>query len=93
MSVDTNDLALTAELTATAEKKLAWLQSIDQAVMLAITDHEIGDRVKILVQSWANYAPNYDRGHIVENLQHELMRMIEERDMALAELDIIKELE
>jgi len=60
VSVDTNELALTAELTATAEKKLAWLQSIDQAVMLAITDHEIGDRVKILVQSWANYAANLD---------------------------------
>jgi len=60
VSVDINDVAYREEKTATAEKKLAWLQSIDEAVMLAITDHEIGERVSMLVQSWANYAANID---------------------------------
>lgn len=55
-----SDLALIDETVHTAEIKLAWLQSLDASVMRAISDHEIGERVKLLVMSWANYASNLD---------------------------------
>lgn len=55
------DLHLVAETLHNAEKRLAWLQSLDNSVMMAITDHDIGERVKMLVMSWANYAANLDR--------------------------------
>lgn len=55
------DLHLVAETLHNAERKLKWLQSIDNAVMLAITDPDIGVRVQTLVMSWANYAGNLDK--------------------------------
>ena len=59
-SADASDLFLAAEQKHDAEKKLKWLESIDNAVMRAITDHEIGPRVKILVDAWSQFAANID---------------------------------
>lgn len=53
-------LAMTKEHTHAALKKLKWLSSLDSSVRLAIADHEIGEPVKNLVRSWANFADEID---------------------------------
>jgi hypothetical protein len=53
--------AMTVQRVAEAEKTLKWLESLDSAVLKAIGNHEIGDRVKVLVRSWSHYSDEIDK--------------------------------
>lgn len=57
---DATKKAMTAEVTHSAKKKLAWIISLDDTVRAAIGDHEIGERVKILIRSWSKYSNDID---------------------------------
>ena len=55
------DKAMRAEILKDSQKKLAWIQSIDSAIMQAMNDHDIGQEVKHIVNAWALVARNIDR--------------------------------
>lgn len=52
--------AMTKEREQSAMKKLDWIVSLDASIKSAICDHDIGDRVKVLVHSWSHYAQEID---------------------------------
>ena len=53
--------AMTKEREHCAENKIIWLTSLDSAIREAIGDHDIGDRAKVLVYSWAECADRIDK--------------------------------
>jgi hypothetical protein len=53
--------AMREEIKADDEKTLAWLQSIDGAFMKALSNHNIGDQVQMILDGWCAYAGNLDR--------------------------------
>jgi hypothetical protein len=55
------DKAMNEEILKDDQKTLAWLQSIDSAFMKALSNHNIGDQVKIILDGWLAYAGNLDR--------------------------------
>lgn len=55
--------AMTKEREHSAENKIIWLTSLDNAIRKAIGDHDIGDRAKVLVYSWAKYADGIDENN------------------------------
>jgi len=59
--IDDTDKAMRAEVVKEAQKKLAWIQSIDGAIMKAIFDHDIGEEVRHIVQTWAAVSCNVDK--------------------------------
>lgn len=54
------DYAMTAEILKDDEKTLKWLQSIDGAFMKAMTNHNIGNEVLMMLAGWVAYAGNLD---------------------------------
>ncbi len=52
--------AMTIERAHTAENRIIWLTSLDPAIRQALGDHDIGERTKILVRSWAKHADKID---------------------------------
>jgi len=54
------DKAMTEERLHSAEKKLAWIMSLDATMLKAIGDHDIGERTKTIVRSWARHADKID---------------------------------
>lgn len=44
-----------------ARKKLGWLRSLDACMEKAMSDHDIGEDVKELVRSWAEFAEHLDK--------------------------------
>ncbi len=51
-----------ANVIHSARKKLRWLRSLDACMEKAMNDHEIGEEVRELVQSWASFAGKLDKG-------------------------------
>ena len=58
---DATERAMNKERIANAEKKLKWIESLDAAMLSAIGDHEIGERVKTLVRHWCVYGDSIDK--------------------------------
>lgn len=58
---DATNRSMNKERIAVAEKKLKWIESLDSAMLSAIGDHEIGDRVKTLVRHWCVYGDSIDK--------------------------------
>ncbi len=52
--------AMNKEREHSAEKKIAWIVSLDESMRNAISDHDIGERTKVLVRAWSEYADNID---------------------------------
>lgn len=52
--------AMTEELKLDAQKKLAWIVSLDAAMKRAMGDHNIGDDTKLIIRSWSEYADKVD---------------------------------
>ncbi len=52
--------AMNKEREASAENKIIWLTSLDSAMREAISDHDIGERTKVLIRSWSEYADKID---------------------------------
>lgn len=52
--------AMNKEREHSAEKKLAWLTSLDESIRNAISDHDIGVRTRLLVRSWVEHADKID---------------------------------
>lgn len=50
-----------ANVLHSAKKKLRWLRSLDACMEKAMSDHQIGDEVKELVCSWAEFAGDLDK--------------------------------
>lgn len=50
-----------AETLHSAKKKLRWLRSLDACMEKAMGNHEIGEQVKELARSWAEYANKLDK--------------------------------
>lgn len=50
-----------AEVLHSARKKLRWLWSLDACMERAMANHEIGEEVKELVRSWAEFAEHLDK--------------------------------
>lgn len=57
---DTSDLASRAEIDQDNKKVLAWLRSLDKAMMRHLANHDIGPEVGELVKSWARYSDSID---------------------------------
>jgi hypothetical protein len=55
------EYAMREEIKNDANKTLEWLRSIDDAVIMALHNHQIGLEVAHLVQSWAGISSNLDR--------------------------------
>jgi hypothetical protein len=53
--------AMREEIRKDDENTLKWLQSIDGAVMKALSNHTIGEQVEIILAGWCAYAGNLDR--------------------------------
>lgn len=53
--------AMREEIRIDDEKTLAWLQSIDACFMRALSNHNIGAQVNMILEGWLAYAGNLDR--------------------------------
>jgi hypothetical protein len=53
--------AMREEIRKDDENTLKWLQSIDGAFMKALSNHNIGDQVQMILDGWLAYAGNLDR--------------------------------
>jgi len=58
--VDATEHAMNEEIKKDDLNTLKWLMTIDGAVMKALSNHAIGERVGMIVQSWANYYAHLD---------------------------------
>jgi hypothetical protein len=52
--------AMRIEVEHNAEKKLKWIISLDATMRKAIADHDIGERTKTIIRSWAKHADKID---------------------------------
>ena len=59
--VGSTDHAMRAEIAKDDENTLKWLQSIDGAMMKALSNHNIGEQVEIMLSGWVGFAANLDR--------------------------------